>query len=293
MQARKRRSQIEVRFQQNYGALVLMHFSLTDITVLLPTRGTSPWFQEALHSALDSDPHVKILILADGATVSMDQEFQGDERVRLVKLEKQKNLASLLNIGVRLADTALIARLDDDDICVKGRFSRQLEVMNSTHAAACSGAAEFIDESGQTLGYSKSNGWRSAPGTDSPLLIRNSIFHPASIFTKEAHGLVGGYSEALNFMEDYDFWLRIARFGLIVVTADVEVRYRIHANQMTKAAPPIGTHITNIVLNRVRLAKQTGSPWMILKAILASGLWWLNQVRRYAKKWTGKIAIKR
>jgi hypothetical protein len=95
------------------------------------------------------------------------------------------------------------------------------------------GGVELIDTDGSFM------------GTDHPLLtdsdIRQSLFcgnplHHGSVMYRRAEVLqIGGYrdGETVEYIHDFDLWLRLADIGQFAAVPRVVFRYRVHPNAIT------------------------------------------------------------
>ncbi len=131
---------------------------------------------------------IELLIIFDGCSIARASEaladFQ-DTRLRPIVSEKGRGLARCLNIGVRLARAPLIARMDDDDRCLPGRFEKQVRLIRSSKVDVVGTWCWNIDEQGNRLEAKPSR-----PDPRLPLSPLRAVFgyiftHPSVMMTRD------------------------------------------------------------------------------------------------------------
>src|SRR2546423_15629533 len=88
----------------------------SNVTVVVPTLGASPYLEGAVASALAEEPAEVIVVVNGGADVEV-------EGARVVRREEPGRSAAR-NDGVGAARTPYVAFLDDDDDVLPGRLGR-------------------------------------------------------------------------------------------------------------------------------------------------------------------------
>jgi glycosyltransferase involved in cell wall biosynthesis len=155
----------------------------------------------------------------------------GDHRVRLIETGAS-GLAEALNVGIDLAETPLLARMDADDIVLGGRFAAQ--------AAAFVGYDDLVLCGTQIKRFSR-HLERSTSISRFPLdhaqivagLLegRHVLCHPTVVFTRIAALRVGGYWDK-GVSEDADFFLRLSRLGRLANLPVCGLGYRFHGSSL-------------------------------------------------------------
>jgi hypothetical protein len=208
---------------------------MADVSVVIPTHNRRRLLGQTLWSALaQRGVDFEVLVVDDGSTDGTADGVAalGDHRVRLLRHEPSRGVASARNTGVAAARGAWVAFLDDDDLWAPDKLARQLEAVR---AAGCdwvyAGAVE-VDGAGRLLGG-------SPPPSPAMLLTqltrRNPM--PAGSSNVMAHATlltdVGGFDPTLRHLADWDLWLRLARQARPAWVAAPLVAYRIHPAQAT------------------------------------------------------------
>lgn len=130
-----------------------------------------------------------------------------DSRIILIRNEKNMGLGYSLNRCLDMASGDFIARMDDDDISLPNRFSKEIEFLkaNPEYAWVASNAALF-DEKGVW-----GEGSRVEIPEENDYLKYSPFIHPSVMFRKNALTAVGGYSEEKRTLrcEDYELFMRM------------------------------------------------------------------------------------
>jgi glycosyltransferase involved in cell wall biosynthesis len=202
------------------------------VSVVMPVRNGERFLSEALESTLAQTlGDLELIVVDDGSTDGtpgiLDDAAQGDPRVRVERRE-QGGLTVALNAGCALAEAALIARMDADDVMLADRLERQVAYLEAHPGVALlGGGIVLVDEAAREIDREPGR-----PQLD--FLVRNELTHATVMMRADAFRALGGYR--LDQAEDYDLWLRFdERYG-VAALAEPVIRYRLHAGQFSVTA---------------------------------------------------------
>jgi glycosyltransferase involved in cell wall biosynthesis len=202
----------------------------SEITVVIPTLGASPYLAEAVESALAERPAEVIVVVNGGAEVELDG-------VRILRRD-EPGRSEARNLGVEAARTPLVAFLDDDDAALPGRLERQRAALESAWWAPLAfgrvrvvdGAGEPREDWNRLLDRRFARLGRAASFED-VLAVQAPIYTSATMVRREAFLAVGGFDPAFEAYEDLDLYLRLARLGdLLPVDGEPVTTYRLHGS---------------------------------------------------------------
>jgi glycosyltransferase involved in cell wall biosynthesis len=152
-----------------------------------------------------------------------------DSRIKLFRNNTQKGLTKNLNYLLAKIKGKFVARMDADDICLPHRFDRQLKVLNSERADICGCWIRVFSNS-----YSKITKY---PITDkeirTELLFQTALAHPAVMLKSAIFKQGLKYDETLETSQDYDLWVRSAKFAKFYNIPEVLLYYRKHVEQIS------------------------------------------------------------
>lgn len=203
------------------------------LSVLVPVKNGEQTIVRAIDSTLRALPRdAEIVVFNDGstdATLALLQSY--DPRlVRVVSVPESVGVAAALNSLIEQSDSEFIARMDADDVTMRGRFGYQGRAITAEAA----------------VNFTTVLNWRPDARAISPaapiaisassfpfyLLLTNPVSHPTMFATRDAVVRVGGYRAVPA--EDYDLWLRLASAGIgLRRLPRPALLYRVHPGQVT------------------------------------------------------------
>jgi Glycosyl transferase family 2 len=206
------------------------------VTVLIPVFNRERFVEDAIRSVLDQDfADVELLLVDDGSTdrtpAVIDAWKKRDSRVVVVTAAANQGIPAALNLGLAHARGRYVARLDSDDLMMRGRLAAQAALLDARpDVSLASSAYDIVDERGGRLGT-----WT---GGDPPevtaflLNFFNAVGGGGQVMFRLADVLAeGGYSRRYPSSEDYDLWVRLRRRGRIETLPLVGMAKRTHPDQ--------------------------------------------------------------
>ena len=136
-----------------------------------------------------------------------------DNRIILIKNNKNCGLAFSLNRCLKIATGVYVARQDDDDISEPDRILKQVEFLNLNPEYSLVGSAMWLMDSGVVWGKSI---MKEMPQKED-LLFGTPFAHPTIMVRKVAYDCVNGYRviKKTRRAEDYDLYFRLYQKNLI------------------------------------------------------------------------------
>ena len=201
---------------------------------MIATLGVSPFFGEALASALAEEP-AEVIVVEDGGGTLEERALAG---ARLVRLDRVGRSAAR-NAGVEASRTPFVAFLDDDDLAFPGRLERQRASLLAASTSPMSfGRVHVIDRSGRPL-----EAWNqllehrfrrlAARGATFVELLaaQSPVYTSATMVRRDEFLAAGGYDQELDAYEDLDLYLRLSERGPLAPCAgDPVTAYRLHGS---------------------------------------------------------------
>ncbi|MGD0063263.1 MAG: glycosyltransferase family 2 protein [Streptosporangiaceae bacterium] len=215
------------------------------VSVVMPVRNEERYLAESVRRVLGQDyPGPLELVLAVGPSADRTEQLArelaaADPRVTVVASPTGR-IPAALNLAVRTARHAVIARIDGHALLPPGYLRIAVSTLGETGAADVGGvmAAEGVSP------FQRAVAW----GMTSKAGVGSAAFHTGGgagptlsvylgVYRREAIEQAGGWDEEMLRAEDWDLNFRIrACGGVIWFTPELRVTYRPRASIRTLAA---------------------------------------------------------
>jgi glycosyltransferase involved in cell wall biosynthesis len=198
------------------------------VSVIMPVFNCERYISEAIESILTQTlDDFELILINDGSTDDtgiIAHSFR-DPRIRFFENNHNQGLVATLNMGLELARSEIVARMDGDDVSMPIRLEEQYRFMHEHPEIGIAGCAvQIIDQDGRPIRI-----WRFP--TD-PALIRwiliftNPTAHSSVMMRKSLVQGVGGYHDYLA--EDIDLWERLTQLTQLTNLPFVLLKLRMH-----------------------------------------------------------------
>lgn len=219
---------------------------MSTVSVLLPFHKAERSLDAAIASiAAQTFPCFELLLIdnasTDGSTSIAKRWCGKDPRIRLIT-EERIGIAHALNTGLAATDTALIARMDADDVAHPERLKEQTAFMQAqpgtgvlgtrtsfvTTVERSAGMAAFVDRQNRVLSPREHYVKRFV---DAPLA------HPTVMFRRSLVEQHGTYDTG-PLPEDHELWLRWMHAGVRFAKLPKELlTWTDHAGRLSRTHP--------------------------------------------------------
>ena len=199
------------------------------VSVILPVYNAQSYLRESIDSILaQSFEDFELIIVNDGSTDDSLEIVSSytDKRITLINQENA-GLPVSLNRAIRVAKGQYLARQDADDVSLPSRLEEQVAYLDAHPQCALLGTwADILVENTPTdrrLHHPHLNG-----DIQIKLLFFNCFVHSSVMIRKIALEKSGLYPEDPEKFppEDYDLWLRIAKYFEVANLPKPLLQYR-------------------------------------------------------------------
>lgn len=204
------------------------------VSVVMSVYNGQEYVAEAIESILNQTfKDFEFIIINDGSTDDTLTLISGyhDTRIKLIS-RRNKGLVASLNEGIEVATGRYIARQDADDISLPGRLRDQVKAFEDhPQLVLCGTGFQDIDFHGVKGSITELS--------LSPSLLKLEVYtrspfcHGSIMAKKESIQKVGGYSDRVGPVEDYDLWIRLKDEGDFMNLKSIRYLYRIQPNSIS------------------------------------------------------------
>lgn len=215
------------------------------VSVVVATYNSARYVTQTLESiARQTLDCVKEIVVVDDASTddscSVVLQF-GDPRIRLVRLDTNRGVATARQIGMEAASCDWIAFTDADDVWLDDKLERQFKLLEQhPDAVACVGGSGRLHRDGRQQWRFKVGRWQWCP-EDNPKPAAPPTFRPAldgfaylqSLLVRREIALLEAFKPPLKLMQDQDYMVRLGRHGRFITTERPVFLYRLGYSNTT------------------------------------------------------------
>jgi glycosyltransferase involved in cell wall biosynthesis len=197
------------------------------VSVVLPVHNRADVLPRAIESVVAQElKDFELIVVDDGSTDESAAlvEALADERIRLIRLDRNRGGNVARNKGIRAAQSPLIAFLDSDDRYLPAKLSTVVGEFERRPALDLL-VDSFIKI--QPPGSRKSEVVRRNPVIDDRALFRRALFTrqlwkaTPAITVRRDVALKAPFDETLRRLQDFDFLIRASEFANCASTDQV------------------------------------------------------------------------
>lgn len=186
------------------------------VSIIIPTYKNRGNLKRAIASVLAQDyDNLEIIIVDDNSPGSVERhdteqvmkEFDSEQRVIYLRHLENRNGAAARNTGIKESKGKYIAFLDDDDLFLPGKITKQVEYLNEH--PEYDGVYCLARRKGKQYGTNRCEG----VCTREMLMLQTCIYTPCQMFRREAIEQINGYDETFLRHQDFDLLLRFFHAG--------------------------------------------------------------------------------
>lgn len=218
------------------------------ISIVTPSYNQGQYIEETINSILTQEGNFEIeYIIADGGskdqTVDIIKKY--DEKLKLKQFpikcnnvtlvwwsKKDAGQPSAVNEGFEKATGEIIAWIASDDCYEPGAFAHAIRAFTENpHVGLIYGNVIFNNETNGT----KSLRETEQISLEDLTLHGKQIYQPATFFTRELAKKVGYLDVNLQYVHDYDLWIKMMQHSDIKFIPHVFATFRIWTNSKTNS----------------------------------------------------------
>ena len=217
----------------------LTELSIMKVSVIMPCFNHARFLAESVSSVLRQSHGELELIITDDCSSDTSWDVMSklaaqDQRVRLIKHERNQGLSRSRNNAMDIANGELIGFCDSDDVWEPHKLRTQVERLQSRpDCDVVYSDSIIIDENGKPTGQRFSDLF-PVPSNPSgrlfpELVTRNFVNIQSVLLRKGAVARVGHFDEKIEWIQDWWYWVQISREHSFLYCPEPLARYRVHS----------------------------------------------------------------
>jgi len=232
--------------------------SLPLISVVIPAYNAAGYIEEAINSVLNQTfQNFEIIVVDDGSQDLTKEKVLNYSDPRIKYIYKENGGPSTArNTGIKAARGNYIAFLDYDDIWIPQKLEKQLARFSlEPELGLVYSWVQSINPDGSDRFVAKpeNEGW-----------VYNDLFlgnfqHNGSVqlIKKECFEKTGYFDESLLNVQDWDMWLRLAKYFKFGVVKEILVKYRVRPDSISKRHRKLNKSFIKIVEKHIKYADES------------------------------------
>ena len=206
------------------------------VSVIIPTYNRAALLKRAIESVLNQSFKDFELIVVDDASPDNTPEVVRsirDSRIRYIRLKKNSGGPVARNTGIKKARGKFIALLDDDDEWLPHRLELQvkkLETLDKEFGVVYGGFYYVSQQDGRILGKRLP---QFRGDVYQHFLRENFVGSPTLLIRRECFKKAGLFDPKLTSSQDWDMWLRIAKYYKFDYVDEIVAKYYVHGRQIS------------------------------------------------------------
>lgn len=215
------------------------------VSVVIPAFNGEAYLAQAIHSVLDQDyPRVELIVVDDGSSDRSAEIAESFAEVYLLRQPNRGNAAAR-NAGIDLARGDRIALLDQDDIWLPSKLTRQSELLDELEeSGVCICQQRFQFEEGV-----------ECPPWLHPKLRQDHLGYAPSCWmvSKDLFGRIGRFDNSFKFGSEVDWLFRATEQGVRTVKVpETLVLRRVHAGNQSNQLARMKEEMLRLVRSSVK-----------------------------------------
>jgi len=210
---------------------------MAKVSVIIPVYNASRFIGETIKSVLSQTyKDFEIIVVDDGSTdnsADIVKSF-GDKKIILIK-QKNRGVSAARNTGIKASTGKFIALLDHDDLWLPEKLEKQIPLLEKNpDVALVYSDVCYIDARGNPVSWMLKQFEPHRGYVLKELFITDFIPCLTAVFRKDVIEKIGFFNERYRYAEEYELFLRMARFFQFDFVDEVLACYRVHQNNLSR-----------------------------------------------------------
>lgn len=195
------------------------------------------WLVQSIESVLHQTYENLEFIIIDDCCKKSNKDIlvsykEIDDRIILLKNEKNLGLTKSLNIGLNVARGTFVARIDADDLALPDRIEKQIKCFEQNKDLVICGTNAWALNGIQKKPFDVPLG--SSQSLKCMLCWKDVFVHPSVMLNLDVMRKENlYYDENFRTAQDYELWCRLSKYGDVMNLPERLCVYRVHEKQVS------------------------------------------------------------
>lgn len=241
---------------------------MPSVSIIIPAYNPGRYLAQAIDSVIaQTFTDWEMVVVDDGSTEDISWVRDKHPSIRLIQQEN-RGLSIARNVAILASTGEFIAFLDADDLWEPDKLAKQVAVMDSCpRVGLCHTLTQYVDAAGHRLDVY----FDKATDSYYDLLKICSVVISSSIIRRECLAVASLFDPMYIHVQDYDMWLKIAKYYDLNTIMSVETLYRVHGNNMSKDYSMVHSEVSSLL--RRHLGQAYKSKDQVAIELLKKGLY--------------------
>ncbi|TAE60369.1 MAG: glycosyltransferase [Nostocales cyanobacterium] len=223
------------------------------ITIITPSYNQGQFIEETICSVLSQNyPNLEYIIIDGGSTDdTVDIIKKYESSISYWVSEPDNGQSHAINKGLAKATGDIIAYLNSDDYYLPETLFKVAEFfLQFPDTDLLHGQCRYVNQKGEKIGEQFGNISTLAEILDlwGVWWQKRQFVQPEVFWSKRITDKIGSFKEELNFVMDYDYWLRIIQAGGIVRSLNTELScFRFTDSQKSNYSDKVSAELLNLI----------------------------------------------
>ncbi len=206
------------------------------VSVVIPVHNRESTISSCIESVLNQTRKAEeIIVVNDGSTDSTGEIIDGyKDKIRTLHLTENFGVSRARNEGIKQSLYEWIAFLDSDDLWTRDKLNNQLNYLDKHPYYEILQSEEIWIRKGKRVNpckhHIKPEGWIWEKSLERCLITASALLIKKNVLKK-----YGSFDKSLPACEDYDLWLKIARFHPVGLDPlQSVIKYGGHEDQLSQ-----------------------------------------------------------
>jgi GT2 family glycosyltransferase len=205
------------------------------VSIVIPCHNQAPFIADAIRSVRAQTYRNLEVVVVDDGSVDESAMIAESHGVRVVRQERS-GPSGARNAGFRVTSGDFVVFLDGDNLLQPHALEANLHGLEDhPESAFVGGRYTYIDEQGARERSNTLPAPRTPNDHYAALLAENYFGSPDNVmFRRSVLDVVGLFDSAVDGLEDYDLYLRIAKEYPVYYHGVTVSKYRVHESQFSR-----------------------------------------------------------